>query len=164
LIIGAIRHQLDNLGLEYIDLFLIHTPWRYRNGNVSQNDYSINAETDRYGNAIFDDYAHTEMWQEARVVKMSKTFEKLTIHNFYELEKAVDMGLVKNIGVSNFDQNQVDKILKHCRIRPLNNQIECHPFLAQDDLIRRDLQRNKICSVFLPSKKRNKNRKNFVPV
>jgi len=68
----------------------------------------------------------------------------------YELEKAVDMGLVKHIGVSNFDQNQVDKILKHCRIRPLNNQIEIHPFLAQNELIEHHRKNGITVTAFMP--------------
>jgi len=71
--------------LEYIDLFLIHTPWGYRNGNVAQNDYRIQTETDKYGNAIFDDYSHTEMWYESELSKWGSRMwfrEKKIISSF----------------------------------------------------------------------------------
>ena len=53
-----------------------------------------------------------------------------------EMEKAVEKGLVRNIGVSNFDIEQVDHLLAGCKIKPLNNQIECHPYLDQNDIIK----------------------------
>lgn len=130
LIIGAIKHQVKILGLDYIDLYLIHTPWGYRNGNDSQSDYRINAATDQIGDIIFDDYSHVEMWQ--------------------EMEKAVDIGLVKHIGLSNFDENQVDRILTNCRIRPYNNQVEIHPFLAQDALIDHHKRHTISITAFMP--------------
>ncbi|KAA3681293.1 aldehyde reductase [Paragonimus westermani] len=42
------------------------------------------------------------------------------------MEKLVDGGLVKSIGLSNFNQRQISHILAHCRIRPVNLQIEIH--------------------------------------
>lgn len=51
-----------------------------------------------------------------------------------DLEAAVDSGKVKNIGVSNFDVEDLDHLLEHCRIKPTVNQIESHPFFAHEDL------------------------------
>ncbi|XP_018646060.1 aldo-keto reductase, putative [Schistosoma mansoni] len=45
---------------------------------------------------------------------------------FQEMEKLVDDGLVKSIGLSNFNKRQIENILKHCRIKPANLQIEIH--------------------------------------
>ena len=39
------------------------------------------------------------------------------------------------MGVSNFDIDQVDYILKNCRIKPINNQIEFHPYLDQSEIL-----------------------------
>eukprot|EP01107_Rhizomastix_libera_P006048 TRINITY_DN20158_c0_g1_i1.p1 TRINITY_DN20158_c0_g1~~TRINITY_DN20158_c0_g1_i1.p1 ORF type:complete len:310 (+),score=61.12 TRINITY_DN20158_c0_g1_i1:31-930(+) len=51
-----------------------------------------------------------------------------------EMEKLVDAGLAKNIGVSNFNQKQLTELLAICRIKPVMNQIEAHPFLVQRKL------------------------------
>ena len=39
------------------------------------------------------------------------------------MEKLVDEGLVKNIGVSNFNKKQMERLVKNCRIKPANLQV-----------------------------------------
>lgn len=50
------------------------------------------------------------------------------------MEKAVDDGLAKSIGISNFNKSQIERLLGNCRIRPVVNQFECHPYLTQKKL------------------------------
>ena len=52
-----------------------------------------------------------------------------------ELEKCVDLGLIRHIGLSNFDNDQVKNILDNCRIKPFNNQVEIHPWIDQSELV-----------------------------
>lgn len=56
------------------------------------------------------------------------------IETWKEMEKAIDDGLVKSIGISNFNRNQTERILKIARIKPVTNQVECHPYLTQQKL------------------------------
>ena len=58
---------------------------------------------------------------------------------YQEMEKAVEAGKVRSIGLSNFDE-RLDEILKICKIKPAVLQVECHPYWNQDDL------RNKVKS------------------
>ena len=46
-----------------------------------------------------------------------------------------DAVLAKSIGVSNFNSVQVEQILSMCRVKPVINQIEVHPYLAQNQLV-----------------------------
>ena len=51
------------------------------------------------------------------------------------MEKLVDDGLVKHLGVSNFNAKQVEDVLEYARIKPVMNQVELHPLLAQRKLV-----------------------------
>ncbi|XP_015838300.1 aldo-keto reductase family 1 member B1 [Tribolium castaneum] len=50
------------------------------------------------------------------------------------MEKMHEKDLTKSIGISNFNSNQIDRLLKSAKIAPVINQIECHPYLNQSKL------------------------------
>lgn len=51
------------------------------------------------------------------------------------MEKLVDMGLCHNIGVSNFNKSQLERLISRANIIPQTLQIELHPYLGQSDLV-----------------------------
>jgi aldehyde reductase len=53
-----------------------------------------------------------------------------------EMEKLVEKGLVKHIGVSNFNAQQIQRVFDCSRIKPACNEIEFHPGFARDELIK----------------------------
>lgn len=57
------------------------------------------------------------------------------IDTWREMEKLVDEGLVKTIGVSNFTISMLEELLKEARIPPAVNEVELHPSLPQQDLV-----------------------------
>ncbi|MGJ9382859.1 aldo/keto reductase [Salipaludibacillus sp. CF4.18] len=85
----AFDESLERLGLEYLDLYLIHWP------------------TPEY-----DDYVDT----------------------YKAMEKLYKDGKVKAIGVCNFDIEHLQRLLDECDVTPAVNQVECHPYLAQNEL------------------------------
>ncbi|KAH8388449.1 hypothetical protein KR093_006568 [Drosophila rubida] len=106
----TIKKSLADLQLDYVDMYLIHTPFTL----------FINED----GSFKLDD--------EGLMVPDVSTNHAAT---WVEMEKLVANGLTKSIGVSNFDQEQVARLLKNCKIRPANNQIEHHVYLQQRELV-----------------------------
>jgi len=51
------------------------------------------------------------------------------------MEKLVETGKVKAIGISNFSKAEVEEILKIAKIRPAVHQLETHPYLQQQEFI-----------------------------
>jgi diketogulonate reductase-like aldo/keto reductase len=51
------------------------------------------------------------------------------------LETFVDQGLIKSIGVSNFNEDQLSYLIKHARIKPVLNQFQSYPGKHQKSLI-----------------------------
>lgn len=107
LVIPALKTTLKNLATPYVDLYLIHWPFAYKeDGDLFPNDAD--------GKIQFSSVDFLESWK--------------------ELEKCVDAGLTKSIGISNFNKAQTQRVLDACRIKPVTNQVECHPYLNQDKL------------------------------
>ncbi|XP_011641653.1 aldose reductase-like isoform X2 [Pogonomyrmex barbatus] len=50
------------------------------------------------------------------------------------MEECVRLGLTRSIGLSNFNSEQIDRVLSIAQIKPVMNQIECHPNLNQKKL------------------------------
>lgn len=53
---------------------------------------------------------------------------------YKQLEKAYKEGKIKAIGLSNFEGEYLEDILKCCEIEPQVVQVECHPYFTQDTL------------------------------
>ena len=104
---NAILVTLNNLNTPYLDLYLMHMPCAFQEGTDL-------FPTDENGQTLYSDVDYIDTWR--------------------EMENAVDDGLVRSIGISNFNYRQTKRLLENCRIRPVTNQIECHPYLAQQKL------------------------------
>lgn len=49
-------------------------------------------------------------------------------------EEAVKSGKVRLLGVSNFDEDDLEKLLSYCAVKPILDQVECHPYCGRRTL------------------------------
>lgn len=54
-----------------------------------------------------------------------------------DMEKAVALGMVKSIGLSNFESERLEEVLSAATIKPSVLQVECHPYYQQNELKKR---------------------------
>ncbi|XP_073506343.1 aldo-keto reductase family 1 member C1-like [Phyllobates terribilis] len=106
-----VRQSLETLQMDYMDLLIIHWPFSLQAGGDL-------IPIDENGKLLFDTSTDLcTIWE--------------------AMEKCKDAGLVKSIGVSNFNRRQLELILNKpgLKYKPVLNQIECHPYLNQNKLL-----------------------------
>lgn len=104
----TLRKSLENFGLEYLDQYLVHWPTSFK----EDGDF---VPKDKNGKTIFSDVDYVDTWQ--------------------AMEEVYKKGLTKSIGVSNFNIEQLKRLLQNVTIKPVVNQVEYHPYLNQSDLL-----------------------------
>lgn len=103
-VLPAIKRSLKDLRLSYVDLYLIHWPFAMKG---TEDEYEL-------FNLLEDDVLFEDTWK--------------------AMEECVKLGYAKSIGLSNFNSQQIERILKIATIKPVVNQIECNPYLSQEKL------------------------------
>lgn len=101
----ACERSLEILGLDYLDLYLIH-------------------------------------WAQPQLGRYRQSWEALV-----ELR---ERGLVRSIGVSNFTPGQLDEIIADTGVSPVVNQIEVHPYLGQQQVVREHTARGLLTEAWSP--------------
>lgn len=120
---AAFDYTLKQLNLGYLDLYLIHWPIGYQKSDKL-------FPTDADGKPLHSNFNLLDTWK--------------------EMEKLVDAGLVKSIGVSNFNIDQIDRIVASARIQPVTNQFEVHPYMLNKDLIKHCKEKNIHVTAYSP--------------
>lgn len=108
---AACLHTLEELKVKYLDLYLIHWPMSFPHGG--------------------------DLWPfEENNDKQLKLINVPIIDTWKAMEKLVDKGYVRHIGVSNFTIELLEKLLySDIRIKPFANQVEQQLFLQEEALI-----------------------------
>lgn len=104
--------SLKNLNLTYVDLYLIHAPVPY-------------PPLSKVTNLTAESVADTNLHPRGSDNK-SLTIDVDYLLTWRKLEQLVASGRVKSIGLSNFNSEQVSRVLQFATIKPVINQIECH--------------------------------------
>lgn len=128
----AVERSLRDLRLDYLDLYLIHFPIALR---------FVPLET-RYPPGWFFDPHVSEPHMEPVRVPVAETWQAM--------EELVRAGLVRNIGVSNFNVALLRDLVAYAKIPPAMLQVEMHPYLTQEKLLRFCLNEEIAVTAFSP--------------
>lgn len=105
----AFEASCRRLQVDYIDCYIIHTPFAFQPGD----DHD---PRDAQGQVIYDPgVTLMETWQ--------------------ALERLVDEGRCKSIGISDITQDRLQEIVTAARIKPAAVQVEAHPYLPEWELL-----------------------------
>ncbi|XP_031270410.1 NADP-dependent D-sorbitol-6-phosphate dehydrogenase-like [Pistacia vera] len=120
-VVEACRDSLKKLQLDYLDLYLVHFPLATKHTGVGETDSALD---------------------EDGVLEIDTTISlETTWHN---MENLVSMGLVRSIGISNYDIFLTRDCLAYAKLKPAVNQIETHPYFQRDSLVK-FCQKHGIC-------------------
>ncbi len=105
----AFEASLNRLRLNYLDLYLIHTPFAFQPGDEQD-------PRDQNGKVIYD-----------RDVTLADTWRAM--------ERLVDDGRCRAIGLSDISLKELLPIYESARIKPAVVQVEAHPYLPETELL-----------------------------
>ena len=107
-VIGSCKRSMQDLGLDYLDLYLVHWPFP----NHHETGVSVNSRDPHAIPYIHENYMKT--WK--------------------DMETLYNEGLVKNIGTSNMTIAKMKLLLRDCAVKPMVNEMEMHPHFQQPEL------------------------------
>ncbi|KAK9942785.1 hypothetical protein M0R45_008433 [Rubus argutus] len=120
-VVEACKDSLKKLQLDYLDLYLVHFPVATKHTGVGAT-----------GSALDED----------GVLEIDTTVSLET--TWHAMEDLVSMGLVRSIGISNYDIFLTRDCLAYSKVKPAVNQIETHPYFQRDCLVK-FCQKHGIC-------------------
>jgi alcohol dehydrogenase (NADP+) len=120
----AFEASLERLGIDYLDLYLIHTPFAFQPGDEQD-------PRDENGHVIYDkDVTLLATWR--------------------AMEDLVDQGRCRAIGLSDIGLNELRPLYEAARIKPAVVQVEAHPYLPETELLEFCKERKIVFLAFAP--------------
>lgn len=131
LIGNVVSSLVSSKKIQRSELFLTTKVW---------NSLESDAETDLRASlkALQTDYVDLRLihWPFGKIDE-NYVIKQHPLHVYWkQLENCVEKGLVRSIGVSNFNCQALCDLLSFAKIKPAVNQIEVHPYLSQDRLVK----------------------------
>ncbi|MCE5317082.1 MAG: aldo/keto reductase [Parachlamydia sp.] len=120
----AFEASRNRLGLSYLDLYLIHTPYAFQPGGEQD-------PRDQDGNVIYDNgVTLLDTWR--------------------AMESLVNHGKCRAIGLSDISLNELRPIYESARIKPAVVQVEAHPYLPEVELLEFCKEKGIVLLAFAP--------------
>lgn len=120
-VLEACKDSLKKLRLDYLDLYLVHFPVATRHTGVGTTASALG---------------------EDGVLDIDTTISLET--TWHDMENLVSLGLVRSIGISNYDIFLTRDCLAYSKVKPAVNQIETHPYFQRESLVK-FCQKHGIC-------------------
>jgi alcohol dehydrogenase (NADP+) len=121
---GAFEASMKRLQVDYVDLYLIHTPYAFQPG--AEQD-----PRDEKGNVIYD-------------------LEVTLLDTWRAMESLVDGGKCRAIGLSDVSLKELVPIYEAARIKPAAVQVESHPYLPETELLEFCKEKGIVLLAFAP--------------
>jgi len=128
----ALEKTLADLQLDYLDLYLVHFPIALK---------YVPFETRYPAEWLFDPEAGSPVMRTAKV-PLNETWAAM--------EALTTEGLTRQIGVCNYNTGLMQDLLSYAKIKPAMLQIESHPYLTQEPLLRLCAMHNISVTAFSP--------------
>ncbi|VGO14343.1 Aldo/keto reductase [Pontiella desulfatans] len=129
-VIKSCKQSLEDLQLDYLDLYLVHWPFP----NFHAKGCSVDSRSPDAKPYIHENFMKT--WA--------------------QMEQLVEMGLVKTIGTSNMTQAKMELLLRDCKIKPAVTEMELHPHFQQQALfdyyVSKEIQPIGFCPIGSPTR------------
>jgi alcohol dehydrogenase (NADP+) len=120
----AFEASLDRLRLDYLDLYLIHTPFAFQPGEEQD-------PRDQSGNVLYDS-------------------EITLLDTWTALESLVDHGRCRAIGLSDITLDKLLPLYEAARVKPAVVQVESHPHLPETELLEFCKEKGVVLLAFAP--------------
>ncbi|KAJ6630106.1 NADP-dependent oxidoreductase domain-containing protein [Mycena sp. CBHHK59/15] len=126
-VLESIQESLDNLGFKWLDMYLMHWP----------------------NSVPYEEGGDPEPKNPDGTLQVC---EHPTINETWEqIEECLRKSKCEAIGVSNFSIKTLKELLKTAKVKPAMNQVEMHPYLAQNDLLAFCKERDIAVAAYAPS-------------
>src|SRR5471030_2341379 len=120
----AFEASLERLGLDYLDLYLVHTPFAFQPGEEQD-------PRDENGNVIYDNGV-------------------TLLDTCRAMEDLVDHGQCRAIGLSDITLDRLQPLYESARIKPAVVEVEAHPYLPETELLEFCKEREIVFLAFAP--------------